>query len=317
MDTKVLVVEDDQEINELLGEYLALEHFQYTQALSGRAALDAVQQSKPDAVVLDLMLPDIDGFQVANSLSLHRETYDVPIIILTCMNQQCDRERGIASGAYRFMNKPFLPDDLIGAVKGGLQWRQSLKMRPTRGLFAISASAPGAHLPGINEMIADLFCRTTISDAVATNIREAFQRFSNWVLDWGKANRRDPRVLIEYELLNADGAPAGNSPAFEIEWKLGEAAPGMLMELLFKPHSAGMDPFSGAWLNPGGPPAGSSPALIPWYQFLTLVGISTLERTGSSVRLHRTFSGPIGLPTVILDTTRLDQPAAVGAGESS
>ena len=123
MATTILVVEDDLEINELIGEYLALESIRYLKATNGTQGLAMAAAEHPDAVILDLMLPDIDGFEVARNLSQHRATHDIPIIVLSCMCQACDREKGYASGALNFMNKPFLPDDLLAAVRGALAWR--------------------------------------------------------------------------------------------------------------------------------------------------------------------------------------------------
>ena len=69
MSTNVLVVEDDPEISELIGEYLALENIQPIAALNGKAGISMATDQHPDAIILDLMLPDIDGYQVARTLS--------------------------------------------------------------------------------------------------------------------------------------------------------------------------------------------------------------------------------------------------------
>ena len=70
MSTTVLVVEDDLEINELLGEYLGLENIKYLQATTGQGGIHQALSEHPDAIILDLMLPDIDGFEVARHLHL-------------------------------------------------------------------------------------------------------------------------------------------------------------------------------------------------------------------------------------------------------
>ena len=93
MSTTVLVVEDDLEINELLGEYLALEGLRYLKAATGQAGIHLAQTQHPDAIILDLMLPDVDGFEVARRLTGQRATYDVPVIILSCLCQDIDKEK--------------------------------------------------------------------------------------------------------------------------------------------------------------------------------------------------------------------------------
>src|ERR1051325_191048 len=140
MNTKVLVVEDDLEINELLGEYLALEHIGYVQATTGAAGVHVANAQHPDAIILDLMLPDMNGFDVARALALHRATYDIPIVILSCMCQDCDREKGYANGALFYMTKPFLPDDLLATVSHALEWRATLKTRIPRGEITVGRS---------------------------------------------------------------------------------------------------------------------------------------------------------------------------------
>src|SRR5438045_3005881 len=102
MSTTVLVVEDDHEINELMGEYLGLEGINYLQALTGQAGIHLAGAQHPDAIILDLMLPDIDGFEVARAITSKRATFDIPIIVLSCMCQECDREKAVSAGALFF-----------------------------------------------------------------------------------------------------------------------------------------------------------------------------------------------------------------------
>ena len=146
MEHKVLVVEDDQEINELIGEYLGLEHLGAVAALDGKSGLEKAASEHPDAAVVDLMLPDVDGYEVCRQLTSHRSTANMPIIILTCMNQDCDRVKAFASGAFRFLNKPFLPDDLINQLKAAFEWKQNLAARAPRGMVEIHVNQPEKNL---------------------------------------------------------------------------------------------------------------------------------------------------------------------------
>ncbi len=164
MDTKVLVVEDDLEINELVGEYLALENITYVQATTGQGGIHQAVTQHPDAMILDLMLPDIDGFEVARSLTTKRATFDIPIVILSCMCQAGDKEKGFASGALFYMNKPFLPDDLLATLRKALEWKRGLRDRVPEGSIVLGSgsSCPAELLcaKGINQMVADIFART-------------------------------------------------------------------------------------------------------------------------------------------------------------
>jgi DNA-binding response OmpR family regulator len=112
----VLVVEDDREINELVGAYAQIAGFEYRPALDGATALREAHDRIPAAVVLDLMLPDIDGFELCTRLKKESDTRNVPVIMLTALGSDDARRRGLACGATEYLVKPFDPDRLIDAL---------------------------------------------------------------------------------------------------------------------------------------------------------------------------------------------------------
>ncbi len=113
----VLVVEDDTQINELVGAYVQIAGFEYRPAHDGATALAAVQQRLPALIILDLMLPDTDGFAIAHALKGDPRTAAVPILMLTALDRSEQRQRGIAAGAVEYLTKPFDPDQLIAAIR--------------------------------------------------------------------------------------------------------------------------------------------------------------------------------------------------------
>jgi len=115
-DRSVLVVEDDQEINSLVGAYAELCGFTYRPALNGRRAIEEAHAHTPALVVLDLMLPDLDGFEVCKQLKADRQTRDIPVIMLTALSGEQDRARGRACGAEDYLTKPFNPDQLMQSI---------------------------------------------------------------------------------------------------------------------------------------------------------------------------------------------------------
>ena len=112
----VLVVEDDPEINELVGAYARLAGFGYRAALNGDAALTEVRRRRPDVIVLDLMLPDLDGFEICRRIKANAETRDVPVIILTALDNEQARAKGREVGADEYLTKPFDPDRLMRSL---------------------------------------------------------------------------------------------------------------------------------------------------------------------------------------------------------
>ena len=109
----VLVVEDDRELNEIVGAYTQMCGFEYRAALDGQSALREAMMRKPDAVVLDLMLPDVDGYEVCRRLRKDPATSHVPIIILSALAGEKDKQLGRECGADVHLAKPFDPDNFM------------------------------------------------------------------------------------------------------------------------------------------------------------------------------------------------------------
>jgi len=113
----VLVVEDDTQISELVGAYVQIAGFGYIPAHDGATALKAARERLPSLIILDLMLPDTDGFEVCRQLKGDERTASVPVVMLTALDRDEQRKRGLACGAVQYMTKPFNPDELIEAIR--------------------------------------------------------------------------------------------------------------------------------------------------------------------------------------------------------
>jgi DNA-binding response OmpR family regulator len=113
----VLVIEDDAEINTLVCAYVALAGFERRGVLTGNDGIREARQRTPSLVVLDLMLPDLDGFEVYRLLRSQESTRSVPVVILTAMHEQETRKRAEAVGVAAYLTKPFDPDQLIDAIR--------------------------------------------------------------------------------------------------------------------------------------------------------------------------------------------------------
>jgi two-component system alkaline phosphatase synthesis response regulator PhoP len=115
---RVLVVDDDAKAVELVRLYLERDGFEILTAYDGIQAVDLARKGSPDLIVLDLMLPDIDGFEVCHTL---RQESDVPIIMLTARTTDQDKLRGLDLGADDYMTKPFSPRELAARVRAVLR----------------------------------------------------------------------------------------------------------------------------------------------------------------------------------------------------
>jgi two-component system response regulator RpaA len=112
----VLVVEDDPQLNQLVGAYAQIAGFEYRKALDGTTGLREAHERAPSAVILDLMLPDIDGFEICKQLKHAPDTEDIPVIIVSAMSSEKDQQRGRDCGAVEYLVKPFDPDQLMWAL---------------------------------------------------------------------------------------------------------------------------------------------------------------------------------------------------------
>jgi two-component system, OmpR family, response regulator ResD len=116
--TRVLVVDDEPTVTEVVDRYLRLEGYEVAMAADGAEALDVSRQWSPDLIVLDLMLPAVDGLEVCRQL---RRDSRVPIIMLTARGEEADRIVGLELGADDYMVKPFSPRELVARVKSVLR----------------------------------------------------------------------------------------------------------------------------------------------------------------------------------------------------
>ena len=114
---KVLLVDDDDQILRSLKVYLELEKYQVTTAQSGKEALEKMKSEKPEIVVLDIMMPEMDGFEVMERMKKDSELSDIPVIMLTAKGQDVDVLKGYQMGAKSYMTKPFNLNELVENIE--------------------------------------------------------------------------------------------------------------------------------------------------------------------------------------------------------
>ena len=117
----ILAVDDEEDILELVTFNLAREGYRVSSATTGEEALKTARNELPDIIVLDLMLPGIDGLQVTKVLKNDRQTKDIPIIMLTAKGEEADIVTGLELGADDYITKPFSPRVLVARVKAVLR----------------------------------------------------------------------------------------------------------------------------------------------------------------------------------------------------
>ncbi|MCA9305225.1 MAG: response regulator transcription factor [Phycisphaerales bacterium] len=132
MPKSVLVVEDEQDIATLIEFHLRKEGFEVEVARTGRAGLEAAQRSEPDLLILDIMLPDLDGLEVCRRLKRHDTARNIPIIMVSARGEEADIVSGLELGADDYVTKPFSPRVLMARVRATLR----------RGIDELNGHAP-------------------------------------------------------------------------------------------------------------------------------------------------------------------------------
>lgn len=184
-DAPILVVDDDPKIVALVRMYLERERFSVVTAGDGRAAIRAIEERAPRLVVLDLMIPELDGFAVIRRA---RALGDVPILILSARGAVGDRIQGLSEGADDYLPKPFSPAELVLRVK-------TILRRAERGGASVS-TAPGDVLT-LGDLEVDLGRHRATAGGVDAGLSALELRLLAALLD------ADGRVLSRLQLLDA------------------------------------------------------------------------------------------------------------------
>jgi DNA-binding response OmpR family regulator len=164
MAERVLVVEDDSRLAEMLSEYLGQAGFRVTVASLGATALRVLEETDCDAVVLDLMLPDMDGLNVCRQI---RNSSDTPVLMLTARGDAVDRIVGLELGADDYLPKPFEPRELLARLRAILRRR--------------TAGKAAGHVLNFGRLDLDNNARTVLLDGVRCELT-GYQFDLLWIL---------------------------------------------------------------------------------------------------------------------------------------
>lgn len=221
MSAKILVADDEQNIIKLLRLYLRNEGYEVVAAADGRQALERFAAEAPDLVLLDLMMPELGGFEVCKEI---RKTSDVPVIMLTARSDDVDKIVGLEMGADDYITKPFNPREVVARVKAALRRRDWDRMEE-----------PERTAVTIGNLTLDPSSRDVMVGGDKVRLRqrefdllEAFLRHPNVVLDrerllsmvWGEDYFGDPRTIDVHVAWLRDKLKAAE-PSIETVWGVG------------------------------------------------------------------------------------------------
>ncbi|CAM3592844.1 response regulator transcription factor [Micrococcus flavus] len=206
---RILVVDDDEALAEMIGIVLRSDDYEVSFAADGTSAVPAFRSSHPDLVLLDLMLPGIDGLEVCRQI---RAESDVPIVMLTAKSDTEDVVRGLESGADDYVPKPFKPAELVARVRARLREGE---VRPAESLRIgdVEIDVAGHQVTRGGEPIALTPLEFDLLVALARRPRQVFTREMLLEEVWGYRHQADTRLVnVHVQRLRSKVEPDPESP---------------------------------------------------------------------------------------------------------
>jgi DNA-binding response OmpR family regulator len=227
-----LIIEDHPDQARMVAALLRTRDYEPIVTATGESGLELARRHRPDLVVLDLMLPDINGFDVCRRLQSHRETMLTPVVMLTALGDSENRLRGFRVGANAYVTKPYGVEDLLSAVAQARAWRQKIEQGDMHGEIHVELNSEVTLLQDLNDFLLHLCRSTPFHDDQVMQLRQAVMEMAQNAIEWGNRHQSDRLVNITYRVYGD-----------RVEIIVRDQGPGF--DLTNLPHAAAPDdPFS-------------------------------------------------------------------------
>ncbi len=200
MPRTVLIVDDERDVNDILASLVKARDFDAVQRFEGATVVDDVRTLKPDLVLLDLMLPDSDGFAICEQLKRTRETNLTPVVMVTSLNDPDHRLSGVRVGANGYLTKPFTPRQLFDSMDAALAWREEHAERGITGEINFDIRSELSNLQQTNDMLSDLYHHTPLTDRQVKDLKQVVMEMGGNAIEWGHRKNADLTVRITYRI---------------------------------------------------------------------------------------------------------------------
>jgi two-component system, OmpR family, response regulator len=200
MPRTVLVVDDERDTNDILASLVQAQNFEAIQVYSGAQTLAAVAERQPDVILLDLMLPDIDGFELCDRLKRSRDTNLIPIIMVTALQDAHHRAAGVRVGANGYLTKPFQAEQLYELIQNALDWSEEHRKQGTTGEIHFDIRSELTYLAQANDMLADLFAHTPLTERQIKDLKQAIMEMGGNAIEWGHRKNAELVLRITYRI---------------------------------------------------------------------------------------------------------------------
>ena len=200
MPRTVLVVDDERDTNDILASLVQARGFEPIQVFSGAETLAAVAEQQPDLILLDLMLPDIDGFELCDRLKRSRETNLIPIVMVTALAGCAPPRRGRARRRQRLLDQAVHPAQLYEVMEKALAWHEEHQKRGTTGEINFDIRSELTYLSQASDMLADLFAHTPLTDRHIKDLKQAVMEMGGNAIEWGHRKNAELVLRITYRI---------------------------------------------------------------------------------------------------------------------
>jgi len=195
-----LIVEDYPDQASLVARILRARDFESIIAEDGKTGLRLARQHLPDVLLLDLMLPDINGFDVCRQLRQDRTTMLIPVVMLTALSDMQLRVRGFRVGANAYVAKPFGLDDLFEAISAARSWRVTLEQRLLQGEVSVELNSEITLLKDLSNFLMNVRQTTPLSNEQVMQLRQAVMEMAHNAIEWGNKHQSERPVKITYRI---------------------------------------------------------------------------------------------------------------------
>jgi DNA-binding response OmpR family regulator len=196
-----LIVEDHPDQARLVAQLLRLRGYVPILAETGEAGLRLARQHSPDIVLLDLMLPDISGFEVCRRLRTDRATMLMPIVMLTALGDADNRRHGFRVGANAYVTKPWkMMDEIFDAIVTARAWRAEMERGQLNGEIHVELNSEFTLLQDLNGFLMTLCQSTPFSNEQVMQLRQAVLEMVQNAIEWGNKHQSDHLVNITYRV---------------------------------------------------------------------------------------------------------------------
>lgn len=197
-----LIVEDHPDQAEMVARLLRLHNYVPIVAETGESGLEMIRELAPDVVLLDLMLPDINGFDVCRRLRSDRATMLTPVVMLTALGDSENRLRGFRVGANAYVTKPYGMQELFDAIAAARAWRADLEMGNMQGEIHVELNSEVTLLQDLNDFLMSLCQSTPLDHDQVMQLRQAVMEIAQNAIEWGNLHQSDRLVNITYRIFD-------------------------------------------------------------------------------------------------------------------